>query len=435
VSLRWKFYLYLGFIHVVLAAVAVVFLMDHRLWFVALEGVLVLSLFTGIALVRAIFVPIDLVRSGVEFIAENEFSTKFREVKSPEIAALIQVYNQMISNLREERIRNEERENFLRDVIHHSPSGIVTLDLNERITTANPSAESLLGYPEAQLQGKQLAELDSEFAGQLVELKPYERRILWLHGRRRVKCQKLTFMDRGFSRPFFMLDELTEELHKTEKAAYGKLVRMMSHEVNNTVGAVNSLLQSSLTYEVQLSDPDQADYRNALQVAISRNERMNDFMQGFADVVRLPPPRLKPTDLQALVKDVALLMRPECEPRGIDIQWDLSHPFPPSIEMDAIQMEQLFINLLKNAVEAIDKDGTITIRSGTTRDRSWLALDDTGPGLSPEAQSQLFSPFFTTKSDGQGIGLTMVQEILLAHQFDFSLSNLPAGGCRFLIEF
>ena len=433
-SLRWKFYLYLTFIHLLLATVAVLFLIDHRVWFIALEGAFVLSLVVGIALVRAFFAPLDLIHTGLKFIAEKEFSTKFNEVKSPEIATLIEVYNQMITNLREERLRHEEKENFLRDVIENSPSGIVTMDMDERITTVNPSAEKLLEVDEVSLQSKKLNDIDSSFAEQLLLLKPYERRILRLNGRRRVKCQKLSFMDRGFVRPFLLMDELTEELHRTEKAAYGKLIRMMSHEVNNTIGAVNSLLQSSLNYSEQLSTADQEDYRNALEVAISRNKRMNDFMQGFADVVRLPEPKRRPTDVKALIEDVTVLMRRVCEPRQIRWEWDIQEPLE-LISLDPTQMEQVFINLVKNAAEAIGREGSITIRIGKNRRRAYLAVEDTGPGIAPAIQEQLFSPFFTTKPDGQGIGLTMVQEILMAHKFEFSLTNLPERGCRFVIEF
>ena len=108
-----------------------------------------------------------------------------------------------------------------------------------------------------------------------------------------MRVQRGTFLDRGFARSFLLLEELTEELRQSEKAAYEKLIRMMSHEVNNSVGASSSLLQSSLSYSAQLSGDDRADFERALQIAIDRMGQLNVFMRSFADVVRLPPPGVR----------------------------------------------------------------------------------------------------------------------------------------------
>ncbi len=431
-SLRWKFYIYFILIHLVLAVFAVIFLYNHKLWFMALEGVFILSLVVGIGLIRALFEPIKLIRAGVDFIRENEFSTRFNEVNSSEMDPLIDVYNQMIDNLRNERIRNREQENFLRDVILNSPSGIMTLDLDDRINTVNPGAAKLLGYSEESLRGQMLNEVKSEFAEQLTTLLPYERKIVRLQGRRRVKCQRLAFMDRGFQRPFLLLDELTEELHRSEKTAYGKLVRMMSHEVNNTVGAVNSLLQSSLTYSSQIQAADSDDFQNALNVAITRNTRMNEFMQGFADVVRLPEPKLRPYNIQALLEDIVILIHEKFEKQRIELLWRIEEEMA-LVALDPSQMEQVFINIFQNAIEAIGTDGQVTIKISKQSNRPFIAIQNSGPPIPPDALEQLFTPFFTTKADGQGIGLTMVQEILLAHEFNFSLMNRAEGGCEFVI--
>lgn len=456
VSLRTRFFIYLAVVHTLFAAVAYLVVRTSIAWLVAVEGVFLLSLVIGIVLMRALFEPLALIRSGAAFIRENDFATRFTETGPPEMTDLIRVYNRMVDNLREERIRNREQEHFLRDVLAASPSGVVTLDLDGRIATVNPGAEALLARKAENLVGRKLDEAGSAFAEQLLRLAPGETRVIRLQGRRRVKCQKLTFMDRGFHRPFLLLDELTEELHRSEKAAYGKLIRMMSHEVNNTAGAVNSLLQSCQTYRGQLRMEDSADFDRALNVAISRNSRMNEFMQGFADVIRLPAPRRVPCDVVALFENVAHLMSEERERRHIEWQWETEADLVP-IPMDPAQMEQAFINIIKNGIEAIEARagvgkssdagtepvaagpggsiGTLTIRIARIRGRASVAVRDTGPGIPAEVQENLFTPFFTTKADGQGIGLTMVQEILLAHGFDFSLQEIDGGGAEFVILF
>ena len=120
-----------------------------------------------------------------------------------------------------------------------------------------------------------------------------------------MKCQKSQFLDQGFQRSFILMEELTEELRRFEKAAYEKVIRLLSHEVNNSVGAVNSLLHSCLNYKEQLQEADRHDFENALQVAINRIEHLNAFMSSFAEVIKLPPPQFQPVDLElgSLLRD------------------------------------------------------------------------------------------------------------------------------------
>jgi signal transduction histidine kinase len=244
-------------------------------------------------------------------------------------------------------------------------------------------------------------------------------------------------MDRGFPRRFLLLDELTEELHRTEKRAYEKLIRMMSHEVNNTSGAVQSLLQSCLVYRRQLADDDREDFARALEVAIQRTANLDEFMRGFANVVRLPQPRLQPTSPWEIAAQVGLLFRDPC--KAGEITWrEEIEPDLPRVECDPVQLEQVLVNVVKNAVEAIQATagpGEIVVRGVREGRRCLLSVADSGPGLSSEVETHLFTPFYTTRENGQGIGLTMVQEILLAHGFDFSLENRDSGGAVFTIVF
>lgn len=157
-------------------------------------------------------------------------------------------------------------------------------------------------------------------------------------------------------------------------------------------------------------------------------------MRGFADVVRLPAPRRQPCDLPELLQSIAVLLGPELAKRRIAWVWDVAEP-PPAIGLDPVQIEQALVNVCKNSMEAIGQDGTITIRMGRKGGRSFLIIEDTGPGLSPEAQANLFIPFFSTKENGQGIGLTLMQEVLSEHRFDFSLEGRPGAPTQFTIFF
>jgi nitrogen fixation/metabolism regulation signal transduction histidine kinase len=434
VSLRTKFFIYLVFVHIVFAAAAVYFLRHMQAWFLAVEAFFSISLIFGAMLIRKMFEPIRLIRSGVEFIKANEFATRFREVGQPDLDPLIRVYNQMADGLREQRIHNEEQEMFLQRIVAASPSGILALDMDGRVSMANESAGRLLQRPRDDLLGRRLNELGTRFADTLGALGQDQSMLVPLQGARRVRCQALHFMDRGFARRFILLDELTDELHKSEKAAYEKVIRMMSHEINNTSGAVNSLLESCLNYGEQISTEDRDDFARALSAAISRSDRLNVFMREFAEVVRLPAPNHRPTAVPDLLHDVAFAMERESKRRRVAWSWHVEDAFP-LVEFDPTQMERVFINIFKNALEAIGEDGTITVTLGASNARPFAAVGDTGPGIPPGVMDQLFTPFFSSKRDGRGIGLTLVREVLVRHGFDFELANREPHGAEFTIHF
>jgi nitrogen fixation/metabolism regulation signal transduction histidine kinase len=394
----------------------------------------VVSVGIGIAVVRGIFGPLDLIRTGIQFLRDSDFSTRFREVGQPELDEVTRVYNQMIDHLREERIRVQEQHHFLSQIVQASPSGVVIFDFDDRISVVNPAAERMLEAPAAELAGRTLAELPTPFAQALGELPAGEPRILSLAGNRRVKCARSRFVDRGFPRGFLMLEELTEELRRSERAAYEKIIRMMSHEVNNSVGASNSLLESCLNYKDQLRASDRPDFETALGVAISRSNHLSAFVKSYADVIRLPKPDKRPCDAGRLLEDVAVLVSAECRRRNIAWNWAIEEPLA-EVTLDRHQMEQALVNIVRNAIEAIGEHGAITVRTGRRNGRGWLAVEDTGRGIPPEVRDKLFTPFFSTKENGRGIGLTLVQEILTQHGFRFSLESRPREGASFRIEF
>ena len=430
-TLRAKIILYLILIHLALGGIGFLVLRENRLWLLAVEGLFVLSIVFGVMLVRSFFVPLDLIRTGAELMAERDFTSQFREVGQPEMDALIRIYNQMIGRLREERLRLQEQHYLLDRVLTASPAGIVTLDFDGRVTSANPAAGALLEVGPEESEGRPLADLPG-LGPALAAIPVGGSEVLALQGGRRLKVSRAEFFDRGFPRSFLLLEELTEELRASEKAAYGKLIRMMSHEINNSVGAVGSLLDSFRGYAGDLGSEDKEDFLQAITVAITRLENLRAFMNGFAEVVRLPPPDLRATDLKQLLDEILLLLRPELDRRRIRVTWERAERLPP-IDLDRNQIEQVLVNVLKNAVESIGEDGAIALSLSSRP--PVLTIEDSGPGIPEDVQPLLFTPFFSTKKNGRGLGLTLVQEILSAHDFEFSLGRGKRGGAEFRVGF
>jgi PAS domain S-box-containing protein len=434
-TLRRRFVLYLVGIHLLFAGLAVFLFMQRRLWLLAVEAVFALSLTLGLGLVRQFFGTLSILQSGAQLLSDSDFQARFRETGRPEMDELVRVYNRMADHLREERIRLQEQHHLLSRILEVSPSGVAILDFDGRFEYVNAAAERLLGEAAGALRGRRPSEVDSPLATAVAEMRDGEARVVALWGGRRVKCHKGAFIDRGFPRTFVLVEELTEELRQYEKAAYEKLIRMLSHEVNNTVGAANSLLHSCLTYAPQIRDEDRHDFETALRVVIERTEQLSAFMRSFADVVRLPPPRLLPCDVRELMDSIAVLMRPACAERAVAWRWAVEGDGLGAVAMDRAQMERVLVNVCKNALEAVGREGTITVRMGQKGGRGYVAVEDSGPGIPEDARALLFTPFFSTKENGQGLGLTLVQEILERHRFEYSLESPPRGPTTFTILF
>ena len=163
---------------------------------------------------------------------------------------------------------------------------------------------------------------------------------------------------------------------------------------------------------------------------MDRNHNLNLFMRNFADVVRLPEPNKKQIDLHALINHVATLMKRKAEEKEIIFEYCLSET-PVYFLADEQQMEQVLINIVRNAFEAMDKKGVI--RFTTKLHPKKIIITDTGKGINEQQADEIFTPFFSTKKTGQGIGLTVIKEILLNHHFSFSLKTTAPGKTDFEI--
>ena len=431
-KLRTKFLLFVIILHAVALALSFYIFKQNKIFFIASEVLILISVFISWKLYNELIQPLNMLMQGTDAIKDRDFNVKFVKTGKYEMDELINVYNYMIDELRKERTKQEEQHFFLEKLIQTSPTGIIILDFEDHVQQINPKTLELLNLDEMDVKGKSLHEINHPVAQQIIQLKSGESKTITLSGSATYKIQKSHFIDRGFPRHFIMIEELTAEILAAEKKAYGKVIRMMAHEVNNTIGPVNSILESALKANELWKEKKNYSLQTALQVAVNRNHNLNLFMRNFADVVRLPEPNKKTIDLTRLIRSVAKLMELKAGEKQIQFDYKLAD-VPFFISADAQQMEQVLINVVKNAIESIEEKGTITFEANLQK-RS-LTITDTGKGISAHIAENLFSPFFSTKKDGQGIGLTLVREILLNHGFEFSLKTVAEKQTEFLIRF
>ena len=429
-KLKLKFSLFIVIIHLILILLSLKLLQANKILFLAAEFFILISIVISIIIYKQLIRPLNLISSGVEAIKDKDFNMKFVKVKQQEMDELIDVYNKMIDQLREERVKQREQHFFLQKLLEASPSGIIVLNLDEKIISINPAAENFLNIKSDHVSGKMFREINNNFFRELGNLDDEQPSKIYKIGMKTYKCTRAHFVDQGFSHKFIIIDEFTDEIIKTETLAYGKVIRMMSHEINNSIGAVNSILNSIKSYHDQLFEKDKNDFETSLNVAVERNENLNKFMNKFADIVRIPEPLKKKTNLNDLVKAISILMD-----KNPKIKWKLELCRKPlNVELDVQQIELVLINILKNSLEAIEDKGTICIKTAA-HPHPKLTITDNGKGIDQEIQQNLFTPFFSTKKGGQGIGLTLIREILVNHGFDFSLEMNGKGESEFVMEF
>jgi len=431
-KIKNKLLLHFIVIHVIFFALSIPLIRYNKLWIVASEIVILISVIISLRLYRFLIKPLEFSNIGTESLRNKDFSNKFVLTGNFELDLLIDVYNKMIDQLREERIISEEKNHFLDKLIESTPVGIITLDFDEKISSLNPAAYDLLKMQPETLIGKTLKDADNDFLVLLNQCETDKNFTFSMNGVKKYKCYKSHFINKGFPRHFIIFEELTNEIIEAEKYAYARVIRMMSHEVNNTVGSITSLLESISIYKKTLPYTKQTEYEDAIKIAIERNLNLGIFISNFANVIRLPKPELKEYDLNILLRKVLLLMQATQSEKILNIS-TAGTEGKFLLKIDPIQFEQALMNILKNSVESIRDKGNIKIIL-SKKDRKLIIRDD-GRGITEENSRKLFTPFFSTKPYGQGIGLTLVREILLNHFFRFSLSTKADGLTDFEIWF
>ncbi len=438
-----------------------------------------------LVLFRSVLMPAQTVRHGLDLISAQDFNNRLVKVGEPESDRLVTLFNTMIDKLRNERLLNRERENFLQLLVEASPMGVVMLDFDGRITLVNPSFLKIAGIAgENEMMGRSLEELPGELTRRMRDVPLGECIEIRRGDIMRYRCYHLSFIQSGFKREFYLLESLTEEVMKAERNAYEKVIRIISHEVNNTMGGVRSVLET-------LHDFSESDeVREVIESCDNRCDQMTRFINSYADVVRVPEPVKEPVDINEMIGD----MMPFLQGMGSE---KVSLRFNPSEEnivadIDLPLMQQVIVNIVKNAIESItmrrdsrngdsesrdsrndesvdgdsessdsrngdlmacdsgfrdsvytDKDtlsgyrdmGRIDINIGEIEGHPMIEIGNNGEPISDAVSRQLFSPFFTTKREGRGIGLTLISEILNRHGATYSLKTTSDGITRFRILF
>ena len=420
--MKLKHYFLLLAVGIVLLAGVALFatFRSHPTLFYVTEGFVVLILFYLWYFYRKTIRPYDTLIGGMELVRELDLTTRLAPSGQHETDIIVRTFNDLLGRLRSEHLRLEEQYTFLNLLIDASPMGVIQCDLDGNTTSMNPAAREMLSPSiEETIHALPLGETTT---------------VRIPGGPQLFRISHLSFPDRGFQHPFFLIESLTSEIRLAEKAAYERVIRMIAHEVNNSVAGIIGSLTG-----------DEAERLTALSSFVSR----------FAEVVKIPQPQLQLCDLSEEVEACRPFLENLCTQAHVRLDFHLTDEAVP-VHLDTVLFQQVLINIVKNAVEAASpptplqgERGVITIatyyqpanhstplpyREG--HGGGSLVITDNGHGIPPAIAKNLFTPFFSTKPQGQGLGLLLIRDILTSHHCTFNLHTDPNDHLtRFTIQF
>ena len=387
----------LGIVLLAGAALYAAFGSDSTLFY-AVEGfVVVLLCYLGY-FYRKTIRPYDTLIGGMELVKAPDLTTRLAPSGPHETDLIVRTFHDLLPRLRSEHLTLEEQYSFLSLLIEASPMGIVQCDIDGRTTSMNPAAREMLS-PNIEEAMKALPMGESTT-------------VRMTGGPQLFRISHLSFPDRGFQHPFFLIEPLTAEVRQAEKAAYERIIRMIAHEVNNSVAGIVNLIDS--------------------EPAADRLKALSAFVTRFAEVVKIPKPQLQLCDLSEEVEACQPFLENLCAGKPVHLAFCLTEEATP-VHLDTVLFQQVLINIVKNAVESIgNNQGHITVTTTPYQ----LVVADNGRGIPAEVAQHLFTPFYSTKPQGQGLGLLLIRDILTAHGCTFSLLTDPDDHLtRFTIQF
>ena len=431
--------------------------------FVAVVTVMILfgATWFGFYVARGITVPIQRLAEATEAVAHGDLNVRLDVKATDEIGTLVDSFNRMTADLkgskskleqanvslRQSNVELDRRRAYTQAVVDTIASGVLSIDRSGAITTFNPSAERILGVLGNQLRGRPVSEAFKELGVDLFQ-SAYDRMLaerrdsLSLEGPLDVQGKFLTIglncsrmrdeagKDLGF---VFVFEDLTELIKAQKTAAWQEVAQRIAHEIKNPLTPIQLSAQRLRKKFFEKSPDFEAIFDESTAVIVNEVNSLKQMVDEFSKFARMPAPRMAKESLHDIIRDVVALYRGAHR----EVEWtvELDDTLPP-MNLDREQMKRVFVNLLDNAVQAMNHKGRLWImtRYEAKRHRAVVSVADEGAGINPEDQEKLFVPYFSRKRTGTGLGLAIVHRIITDHDGQIRAANNQPKGAVFTIE-
>ncbi len=371
------------------------------------------------------------------FTSDNKLGKSFRELNV--------AFNEVLEAFRKARSEKEEHWQYLNTIVQQVRTGILSFDTEGNIQLINANAKRFVGL----VTIKNIHELERhnlKLYQALQEVQPGKSTLYKSGTEFLLTLQATELRIRGNTVKLITLQNIQTELQRQELEAWQNLTRVLRHEIMNSITPISSLtstLREILDHELikkdhhyELKAEGAEDLRDGLETIENRSKGLIKFIDAYREYTSLPQPKLKTVGVNALIEKVSQLLKPELKKTNIQFSTHCESEYL-TVQADEEMIEQVLINLIKNAIEASDHSAQAKIEvNGTyTENAVIITITDNGPGIIPEAIDRIFVPFFTTKKTGSGIGLALSRQIMQMHNGSLTVVSEPDVKTTFTLRF
>jgi signal transduction histidine kinase len=412
-----------------------------------------LCFLTLIALVWNIVYVMNSINRKVSFFFDavrNEDTTLHfpEKVANKSLQELHQSFNRVNALISEIKIRNEHNEQFFREIMEHSATGLIAVDEQDYVVLVNESALNFLGLSHISHLPllKQKKPGLFEVMDQIVPGQSRTVKLSDLSGLKVIslKVKYFQFSEKRYR--IYSLSDIKTEIEENEIDSWQKLIRVMTHEIMNSIAPITSLSNTLRRFFVRdnqpvaLSTVTQQDIQQTVQgldVIEQQGKSLLHFVDSYRKLTKIPKPNFKPIHISTWFENVKLLLNSDLQEEGIELK-TIVMPNDLSLIGDERLLTQVVINLLNNSIEALKNSTGNELElkaNGTTNGSIKISVTDNGPGINSEELDKIFIPFYTTKENGSGIGLSLARQVMRLHKGTITANSLPGQYTTFTMLF
>jgi len=358
---------------------------------------------------------------------------------------LKEAFNEVILKFQETRSEKEEHFRFLQTIVQHVGIGLISFDFSGEVNLINTAAKRILNVPYLK-NIQSLKSLSESLVEHLFELRSGDKTLIKIANQGdeiQLIVYATEFKLHNQRYTLVSLQNIGSELEEKEIEAWQKLIRVLTHEIMNSITPISSLASTTsdllvdMVEEYAISRESVDDIDSALKTIQNRSQGLLNFVNAYRNLTRIPKPHFQIFSISEQFDQISRLMCPQVEKKAIDFQVKVV-PYSLELTADPELVEQVLINLVLNAVEAISSqdDGRVELTARLNeKGRVMIQVSDNGPGMNREVQEKIFVPFFTTKKGGSGIGLSLSRQIMRLHRGSISVQSEPQVRTVFTLRF
>jgi two-component system, NtrC family, nitrogen regulation sensor histidine kinase NtrY len=371
------------------------------------------------------------------FNNDNKLGSSFRELNT--------AFNEVLEAFRKARSEKEEHWQYLNTIVQQVRTGILSFDTQGNVQLINANAKKFVGISNLQ-NIHELEQQNPKLYQALIDVLPGRSTLYKSGAEFLLTLQATELRIRGNTVKLVTLQNIQNELQKQELEAWQNLTRVLRHEIMNSITPISSLtstLREILDHELikkdsayELNTEGAEDLRDGLETIENRSKGLIQFIDAYREYTSLPQPKLKTVRVKSMLENVAQLLKPELKKTDIQFSTRCDSEYL-TVQADEEMIEQVLINLIKNAIEALTqtKHPVITVCGTYTENAVLIEISDNGPGIIPEAIDRIFVPFFPTKKTGSGIGLALSRQIMQMHNGTLTVTSMPEVNTTFTLRF